>query len=113
MLNRQTIIGNVGEIGSLKGKDLNIVEFSIATQDKWKDANGLWCQETEWHQVKVFGTRAKEIFNRLKKGDQMLVEGKTKTEKWTKDGVSYSRKVVYASTARILNSRKKYIDEEI
>lgn len=112
MLNRQTIIGNVGDIGELKGRDSNIIEFSIATEERWKDSNGEWCKETEWHQIKLFGTRAIEMSNRIKKGDQLFVEGKTKTEKWTRDGMSYTRKVVYASMAKILNSKKEYVKTE-
>ena len=100
-MNLQVLVGNVGQIGELMGKDSNVLEFSVATDDRWKNGNGEWETETEWHIIKIFGNKAKIIYGLIKKGDIVSVEGKTKTEKlYQKDGSYMIRKVVYSSKVK-------------
>lgn len=62
--------------------------FSVATDESWKDANGEWKKNTEWHNVVIWNEKlAANVGQYVKKGDVVLVEGKSKTRSWEKDGV--------------------------
>jgi len=92
MLNKVTLIGNVGqdpEIRSLQdGKE--VATFSLATSDRWKDkTTGEKKEKTEWHRIVCFQQGlVKVIKDYVEKGSRLYVEGSLVTRKWTdKDGV--------------------------
>lgn len=111
MLNRQQLIGNIGKIGELTDTSQQyILEFSVATDDRWRGKNGEWEHQTEWHYVKLFGQKAKGFYLKAKKGDKIYVEGKTRTEKiYLDDGAVAQKKFVYASTVVIMEDKKEPI----
>lgn len=82
---------NIIIINGVAGKDpevrqskdsLTIVSFTVATSEGYKDKEGNWNNSTEWHNCVAFGKTAESIAKRLKKGDKVLVVGKSKTRKW-------------------------------
>jgi single-strand DNA-binding protein len=97
-INKVILVGTLG-----KGPEVRygqsgsaITSVSIATNEKWKDKNGEMQERTEWHRVKFFGRLAEIAGEYLKKGGQVYVEGKLRTEKYTdKSGVEkYSTDVI-------------------
>lgn len=56
-----------------------IVSLSVATNSSWKDKNGEWQKQTEWHRVTAFGKRAEWCIRELKKGSRVEVEGQLQT----------------------------------
>lgn len=96
-LNKAQIIGNLGKDPELKytpsGKA--VASFSVATSEKWKDAEGNQQEKTEWHNVTAWDKLAEVIGQYLKKGSKVYIEGKLQTDKWEKDGVThYSTKII-------------------
>jgi single-strand DNA-binding protein len=75
-LNSVTLVGFVGadpEQRQAKGNGTKFTVLSVATQRSWKNAEDA---KTEWHQVAIFRTRlAQYIFDNVKKGSHVLVEG--------------------------------------
>jgi single-strand DNA-binding protein len=60
-----------------------VTNITVATSEKWKDkATGETKEKTEWHSVAVFGPAAAIVEQYVRKGDQILVEGKLETRKW-------------------------------
>ncbi|MCL4136943.1 UNVERIFIED_CONTAM: hypothetical protein GTU68_003576 [Idotea baltica] len=59
-----------------------VCTMSLATSEKRKDSSGNWGDHTEWHRVVSFGKTAEFCSNYLKKGRQVYVEGKIRTNKW-------------------------------
>ena len=59
--------------------------LSIATSENWKDKNtGEKKSRTEWHKVIVFNKNLVNLIkNYCNKGDQIYVEGKIETRKYT------------------------------
>jgi len=87
--NKVQLIGNLGqdpEIINLKdGKQL--AKFSLATQDRYKNAQGEQVTDTQWHRVVAFNGTASIIAQYVKKGNKIGVEGKLVTRAWDdKDG---------------------------
>ena len=59
-----------------------VAEFSVATNEKFKDREGNQKETTEFHRVKVFGKAAEFCGNYLGKGRLVYVEGSNKTRSW-------------------------------
>ncbi len=60
------------------------VTFSLATNDSWKDKEGNWQKQTHWHRISVWGQdMASEVFETIKKGNKVRIEGKLKSHQWT------------------------------
>jgi single-strand DNA-binding protein len=86
MLNKVQLIGRVGkdpEVRYLPSGEA-VVNFSIATTEKWKDKNtGEPREETEWHRINAFGKLAEICGEWVKKGMLVYVAGKIKSSKYT------------------------------
>ena len=86
MINKATLIGNVGNDPEIKtfANGSKVANFSLATTDKWKDrSTGEMQSKTEWHKVAVFSEGLIGIVERyVTKGSKLYVEGKIQTRKW-------------------------------
>ena len=83
-VNKVFLLGNVGkdpEIRSTTG-GMTVASFSLATADRQKDAQGNWADKTEWHNIVCFQRTAEVVRDYVKKGSQILVEGKIQTRSW-------------------------------
>jgi single-strand DNA-binding protein len=86
MLNKVTIIGNLGkdpEIRTMQSGD-KVANFSVATSERWKDkTTGERKEKTEWHRVVVFNQGlVKVIEGYVKKGSKVYLEGQLETRSW-------------------------------
>ena len=97
-VNKVILVGHLGADPEVRytaaGKAITNVR--IATSEQWTDANGERQERTEWHSLAFFGRLAEVAGEYLKKGSQIYVEGKLKTDKYTgQDGIErYSTKVI-------------------
>jgi len=83
-VNKVFLLGNVGkdpEIRSTAG-GMTVASFSLATADRQKDAQGNWADKTEWHNIVCFQRTAEVVRDYVKKGTQLLIEGKIQTRSW-------------------------------
>jgi single-strand DNA-binding protein len=83
-----------------------VTNISVATNEQWTDKQSGQKQErTEWHNIVFFGRLGEIAGEYLKKGSQVYIEGKLKTEQYEKDGVTrYSTKII-ASEMQMLGGR--------
>ena len=84
-MNRATLLGHAGrdpEIRDLK-KGGRAAVFTLATTEKWTDAQGHPAEATEWHRIVVYGAGVKAVETMLKKGDRVMVEGRIATRGFT------------------------------
>ena len=84
MLNKMMIIGRLGKTPELKTTPSGtmVTSFGVATTEKWKDASGEKKEETQWHNVVIWGKRAETACKYMKKGELHLFEGTMKYEKY-------------------------------
>ncbi len=75
---------------------MNVVNFSIATNRTYKDRDGKKQEQTDFHNVVVFGRQADTVNQYLKKGSSVFVEGRMQTRSWEKDGEKKYRTEVVA-----------------
>lgn len=83
-INKVILVGNLGndpEVRYTPG-GAAVTTISVATTENWKDKEGNRQEKTEWHRVVFFGRLAEIAGEYLKKGRQVYVEGKLRTNKW-------------------------------
>jgi single-strand DNA-binding protein len=83
-VNKVILLGNVGkdpEIRSTPGGAI-VANFTLATSDRFQDAQGNWQDRTEWHTLVAFKRTAEIIRDYVKKGSKLFIEGKLTTRSW-------------------------------
>lgn len=84
-LNKVTLIGRLGKDPEVRNfqNGGKVVNFSLATSERWKDRDGNQKEKTEWHNVAVFNEHLVGIAERyLRKGSLVYLEGQLQTRKW-------------------------------
>ena len=92
------LVGALGKDPETKiiGANSMVCNFSMATSERVRGADGNWTEKTDWHQVSVFGKRGEACAKYLKKGTQLAVRGSVHTRKYTRsDGTTgYATSIV-------------------
>ena len=109
MLNKVMLIGRLGadpEVRYMPSGDA-ITNIRLATSIRWKDKQtGERKEETEWHRVVFFRGLAKIAGEYLKKGSQVYVEGRIRTNKWQgQDGQDRYTTEIIADVMHMLDTR--------
>lgn len=76
--NQVTLIGHVGKAVDFRtiGDDKSLSQFSLATNESYRNAKGELVENTEWHNIKAWGKTAQLMNDFVKKGDMVMVHGK-------------------------------------
>ncbi|CAB5225540.1 Ssb Single-stranded DNA-binding protein [uncultured Caudovirales phage] len=104
-LNHCQFIGRLGKDVELRfsGQNDAVATFSLACGWKTKTKEG-----TEWINVTVFGKLAEICAEYLKKGSQVYVSGRMRTEKYTtKEGIEKSGTKIIADTMQMLGGKSE------
>ncbi|PIP73146.1 MAG: single-stranded DNA-binding protein [Candidatus Lloydbacteria bacterium CG22_combo_CG10-13_8_21_14_all_47_15] len=98
-INKVFLFGNLTrdpELRSLPSGN-SVVSFGLATNRVYRDGNGQKQEQTEFHNVVVFGRQADIVSQYLKKGSSAFVEGRLQTRSWEgQDGVKKYRTEIVA-----------------
>ena len=89
-LNKVLLIGNLGRDPELKAtpSGQSVARFSVATTETWKNQSGEKQSKTEWHNIVVCGKQAEIAEKYLRKGKQVMIEGRIQYREYTgQDGV--------------------------
>ena len=98
-LNKAIVIGNLTRDPELKTlpSGAAVCSFGVATNRVWKDKEGAKQESVEYHNIVVFGRQAETSAQFLKKGQNVLVEGRIQTRSWDdKDGTKKYRTEIVA-----------------
>ena len=84
-LNKALIVGRVTADPQLRTTPggQSVTSFSVATNRTWTNKTGGKQEETEFHNVVVWGRQAEVASQFLTKGSLVLVEGRLQTRTWT------------------------------
>ncbi|MFC0262937.1 single-stranded DNA-binding protein [Fontibacter flavus] len=83
-VNKVILVGNLGadpEVKHLEG-DKVVANLRLATTEAYKDKMGNRVENTEWHDLELWDGQARIAEQYLKKGMQLFVEGKIKSDTW-------------------------------
>ena len=107
-VNKVILIGNVGQEPQIRTVgDQKVATFNLATTERFKGKDGNMVESTEWHNVTIWGKLAEVVEKYVSKGTQLYVEGKIKTEKYTKDGQDRFITRIVASSLQLLGGKKE------
>jgi single-strand DNA-binding protein len=113
MINMAMIIGYLGSDPKTNviPNGTIVVNFSVATSEKFKDRNGQQQEQTEWHRIVVFGRLAEICEQYLKKGSHVYVAGRLQTRQWEdQNGNKQYTTEIVAREMKMLGSRDERTD---
>jgi single-strand DNA-binding protein len=92
------LTGNIGGAIEFRNNGVPIASFRLAHTPRIR-RNGEWVDApTTWITVTCFRGLAENVAASLQKGHPVLVAGRLRTNVWSKEGVTYERLVLEAST---------------
>jgi single-strand DNA-binding protein len=108
-VNKVILVGNLGRDPEVRAtpSGQSVCTFSVATSDRFTDRTGQQRDQTEWHNVVVWGKQADLCGQYLKKGRQVYIEGRLTTRQYeAKDGTGKRyRTEVVAQRVQFLGGR--------
>jgi len=83
-VNRATILGSLGKDPEIRNTASGqaVASFSVATSEKYKNKSGEMVEQTEWHNITLWGKLAEVAGQYLSKGKLVYIEGRIQTRKW-------------------------------
>ena len=98
--NKVNLIGRLGaqpEVSSFESGRM-LARFTLATNERYKDKNEVWQDNTQWHTINAWGKLAERIQKSLDKGSEVVIEGKLVNQSYeTKEGEKRYSTIVEAS----------------
>lgn len=83
-----------------------VSNFSLATDESFKNKTGERQKRTEWHKIVVWGKQAEIAQQYLKKGAQIYLEGRIQSREWMdKENQKRTSFEIVATNFRMLGSR--------
>lgn len=106
-LNKALIIGNLTRDPELKSlpSGVQVCTFGMATNRVYRDKEGNKKEDTEFHNIVVFGRQAETTAQWLHKGDSALIEGRLQTRSWEADGQKKYRTEIVADRVQFGDKR--------
>lgn len=82
--NSVKLIGHLGQDPEIKTLDKGnkLAKFSLATNDSYTDKEGNKKEQTQWHNLVVWGNLATVCEKYLKKGKEIAVDGHISYRNW-------------------------------
>jgi single-strand DNA-binding protein len=107
-VNRVILVGNLGRDPELRyiPSGQAVANFTLATNDRWRDKEGNNQERTEWHRIVVWGKTAENCAQYLQKGRSVYIEGRLQTRDWEdKEGNKRQTTETIAQTVQFLGGR--------
>jgi single-strand DNA-binding protein len=108
--NRVQLIGRLGQDPDVKTLDSGkkVAHFTLATNENYKNADGLKTEETTWHSIVAWNGLAEISSKFLNKGKEVCIEGRISYRTYTdKNGVTKNITEIVASDMIMLGSGAK------
>lgn len=107
-VNKVILVGRLGrdpEIRYTSGGQA-VANFSLATDESYKDRNGERQKRTEWHKIVAWRKQAEFAQQYLKKGSLIYLEGKIQSREWQdKEGQKRTSFEIVANDFRFIGGR--------
>lgn len=107
-INKVILVGRLGRDPETRHTSSGkaVCNFSIATDETWKDNSGERQKKTEWHKIVAWGKLAEVCQQYLKKGALVYIEGRIESRDWEdKEGQKRTSFEIVADTMRILSDK--------
>lgn len=107
-VNKVILVGNVGRDPETRHLDKGVAvsRFSLATTENYTAKSGEKVSNTEWHNIVAWRGLAEVVEKYVKKGSQLYIEGRLRTNMYEKDGVKHYATEINADTLQLLGKRE-------
>ena len=106
--NRVILVGNLTRDPELRyiASGTPVAEIGLAVNDRRKNANGEWVDETQFIDVTLWSRQAEVAGEYLSKGSPVLIEGRLKYDTWeSREGEKRSKLRVVGERMQMLGTR--------
>lgn len=102
-VNKVLLVGNLGADPEVRylPSGTPVATLSLATTERRRQADGGALEQVEWHRVSLYGNLAELARDLLRKGSQVYVEGRLRTDAW-RDRNGSERKTTVIVASRVL-----------
>lgn len=106
-LNDVRIAGNLTRDPQVRflANDMTVAQFGIATNRRWKAADGQMRDEATFIDCEVWGKTAEMVGQHFGKGMAIYVSGRLKLESWEKDGQKHSKLKLVVDEVKFVESK--------
>jgi single-strand DNA-binding protein len=107
-VNKVMLVGRLGRDPEMRytSSGQPVANFSMATDESYKDRNGNRQKRTEWHKIVVWGKQAEIAQKYLKKGSLIFLEGRIQSREWNdREGQKRTSYEIVANNFRMLGGR--------
>lgn len=107
-MNKALLVGRLGQDPQMNYTQSGtpVCNFSMATDESYRDQSGNKVEKTEWHRIVCWGKTGELVNQYLNKGSLVLVEGKIETRKWQdKNGQDRYTTEIKAGNVQFLESK--------
>lgn len=103
-INTATVSGNLTRDPEMRStaSGVDVLKFSVAVNDRRKNAAGEWEDYPNYIDITVFGSRASYLKSRLAKGTKVCVSGSLRWSQWEKNGEKRSKLEVIANDVEVM-----------
>lgn len=107
-VNKVILVGNVGRDPEIRhlDKGVAVARFSLATTENYTSKTGEKVSNTEWHNIVLWRGLAEVAEKYVKKGSQLYIEGRLRTNSYEKDGVKHYTTEINADVMQLLGKRE-------
>ncbi|HZZ29315.1 MAG TPA: single-stranded DNA-binding protein [Pirellulales bacterium] len=105
--NRVILVGNLTRDPELRyiPSGTAVTDVGLAVNDRRKNAQGEWVDETTFVDVTLWGRTAEVASEYLNKGSPVLIEGRLKLDTWEKEGKKQSKLRVVGERMQMLGAK--------
>lgn len=108
MINKVILLGNVGADPEFRALDggKKVARIRVATTERYTDQQGKKQEQTEWHNVTLWGGLADVVDKYVHKGSQVYIEGKIRTREYDHNGEKRYATEIMANDMKLLGRPK-------
>jgi single-strand DNA-binding protein len=107
-VNKVILVGRLGKDPETRytSSGQAVCNFSMATDETFKDRAGERQKRTEWHRIVIWAKQAEIAQQYLRKGSLIYLEGRIQTRQWDdKEGQKRTTTEIVATNFRMLGGR--------
>jgi single-strand DNA-binding protein len=107
-VNKAILVGRLGKDPETRytSSGQAVCNFTMATDETYKDRAGERQKRTEWHRIVVWAKQAEIAQQYLRKGSLIYLEGRIQTRQWDdKEGQKRTTTEIVATNFRMLGGR--------
>lgn len=107
-VNKVILIGHLGRDPEMRytAGGQGVANFTLATNERWRDKGGELQERTEWHRIVAWGKLAEQCTQLLTKGRMAYIEGRIQTRQWNdREGNKRTTTEIVVNRMQVLSPR--------